>query len=110
MNEHIQPQIGAYFPERAEFLSIEGLSLQLRRDDHARKTEFDSAAPELCSSSGSIERGNMSKSYEAAWEIEFGLSHAIVNQPTSCMVGLVEPCAAGQHGHINPSMVHHAQM
>ncbi len=66
MDENVEAEIGAGFPERLQFLGVERLVLQLRRDDDAGKTKLDGAALQFGGGFRRLERRHMRQPDEAA--------------------------------------------
>ncbi len=110
MDEHVEIQIGARLPERAQRLGIEALVLQLRGNDHARKAQLDSAALEFGGGFGAFERRHMRQTDEAAGMGLLCLTHAIVDGAADGKIGLVEARSARQHAGVDTGGVHHPHM
>src|SRR6516225_5711514 len=90
MDEDVEAEIGACFPERTQRLGIECLALQLGRDDHTRKAKLDGTASELGRSRPRIERRNMREPDEAAGVIALGLPHPVIDQAAGSEIRLIE--------------------
>ena len=110
MDEDIEAEIGRCFPERAQALRIELLTLKLGGNDDARKAEFHRAAAKLRRRCERVECRHMCKSYEAAGVVAFHLPHPVVDQAAYRNVRLIETGTARQNRHVEAGTVHHSHM
>ena len=66
MDEDVEAEIGACFPERSQFFGVERLILKLGRDDDAGKAQLDGAALQFGRRFRGLERRHMREPDEAA--------------------------------------------
>ena len=76
MDEDVEAEIGARFPERPQLFGVERLILKLGRDDDAGKTKLDGAALQFGGGFRGLERRHMREPDEAA-----GM---ILSRPAAC--------------------------
>jgi hypothetical protein len=110
MNEDVESEVYAGFPERTQLGRIERQILQFGGDNRAGESELDGAAFQLGRGFSELEGRDMRKADEAAGMRLLCLAQAIVDQPADGDVRLIETAAAGEHAGVDSGQIHHADM
>ena len=110
MDEYVDPAVGDFPPQCIERGIVERLVLQFGADDHAGEAQLVDAAGQFGLHLGRIERRHVGEPDEAPRIILGCLFHLVVDEGAGGTVGIVVPVGAGQHGEIDPCLVHHGDV